>query len=200
MDLEISKMPKLNKIAISLLMCLLIISLYINYQYFNEKQKQEHQYRIYLNHFYFSIYDSLNIVSKILNEELTGDQLNKEFMRLGFSLNKADDLLTESALYLEGVNHHGITFFRLASEAIIYGTEYKGKQIPAFGSDFKINQSERAYLNELEKYLKDIHKKLYSEETGQEAPGISKYVFNKDIIPSANDYYLLLDKYAMLDN
>jgi hypothetical protein len=190
---------KIAKTAICLLIILLIISLCFNYRHFKDKKTQKDQYSIFLNHFYFSIDDSTKIVSEILNEELTGDQLNKELMRLAFSLNKADNLLTESALYLEGVNHQGITFFQLASQTIVYGTEYEGKQIHPFGKNFKITQGERAYLNELQKYLKNMHKRLYSGETRRDNPGISKYVFNHDLIPSAREHYFLLDKYAMSD-
>ncbi|EOC99682.1 hypothetical protein [Caldisalinibacter kiritimatiensis] len=192
--MESKKIRKFKKIII-LLIVLLIISSYFNYQYYRYKQKESYKYEIFLNHFYFSVNYSINILDEILNEQLISEQLNKKIMRLVYFLNEADHLLSESAFYIEGVNSRGTTFFKLVSNVISYGTEYEGNKITAFLNDYKINQSERAYLSELKKYLEDIHSKLYSDETGQENPNISKYVFNHEIIPSANEDYILLNQY-----
>jgi hypothetical protein len=50
-----------------------VISLFMNYHYFKEKQEQQHQYRLFLNHFYFAIYQSLDSVEDQEIQAVPGD-------------------------------------------------------------------------------------------------------------------------------
>lgn len=183
---------KPSKLTI-ILICLLLISFYTNYQYYLRKQQEKIQHKVYLNHLYFGFDELLTTLDTLLEEELPEAQLNKELLRLSQCLTKVEYLLTESPIYIEGVQNHGITTFQLVHQTIIYGSVYNGTQIRAFGEDSELNRCERAYLIELRDTVKDIHAKLYSEETGQENPNISKHVLNNII--SDNLEYLFIDKY-----
>jgi hypothetical protein len=196
--LEKNNKHKVNKVVIGFLTFLLVISLFVNYQYLKEKQEQQHQYRLFLNHFYSAVYLSLDSVNTILNEEQAENELNGELKRLSLYLDQTDHFLTKSAMYLDGIDHRGITFVHMASNVINFGTEHNGKHIPPFGKDEALRQSEQKYLFGIKEYLEDIHTKLYSKETGQENPYLSQHTFNHIIQNSnwnVNDHYLLLDKY-----
>jgi len=189
-----NNMQGIKKTAIILLIIALLISLYIDYLYFKEKERYEDKYRIFLNHLYFNIDHSLKTVSKILDEETPSSQQDKNFLRLSNSLMQTHLLLSESLFYLDDY-HYGITFFQEVNNAID-GFEYNGKKISPFLADKKIDKSERAYLVELKNVLSEMQQKLYSEETGQENPNISKYVFHETIRRA--DHFTLLKKY--IDN
>ena len=185
----------LNKKVVYLFLGIgLLISLFFNYQYYKEKQRDEYKYHTFINHLYFNIDHSLDLLDNVLNKD-NNQQIDEQISRLSKNLLETHLLLKESLFFLEGVSYP-ITLFQRADNMISHGIDYNGKIIPPFLDDQLIDKYEHAYLVELKNVLNKMHQQLYSEDTGQENPNISKYVFHEMI--RSLDHNVLLEKY--LDN
>jgi hypothetical protein len=169
---------KVKKITIAVLIFSLGISIFLNYQYFKEKQEQQRQYETFLNHYYGAIHESLLSVNRLLdNEHQSKEQINRELINLSEHLNRFAYISSSAAYYVEGVYVSGINLFRLAANVIMLGGKHNGEQIPSFIENNQLTKSEKVYLTEIKKHLEYIHVKLYLEETGQENSHLSKDEF-----------------------
>jgi DNA helicase HerA-like ATPase len=186
------------KAAIFLLIVLLGISLFFNFQYAQEKEVQERQYKTYLNHYYGVVNDSLQILNRLLDESQDEEQINKELIVLSEHLNRLAYMSSKVPYYISDIEQSGMNLFEFAANVIIYGGFSEYDKIPPFIEDNKLTRNEKAYLEGIKDHIEYIHDALYSEETGQENRDLSKVEFNhitRYITGIIGEHDILLKKY-----
>lgn len=190
---------KVIKTAIFLLVVSFGISLFFNFQYVQEKEVQERQYKIYLNHYYGIVNDSFQILNSLLDESQDEEQINRELIVLSERLNRLAYMSSQVPYYVSDIGPSGMNLFEFAANVIIYGgtSEYRDK-IPPFIEDNQLTEREKAYLEGIKNHIEYIHGELYSEETGQENRDLSKVEFNhitRYITEIMGEHDILLEKY-----
>jgi hypothetical protein len=189
---------KVIKIAIPLLVVSLAISLFFNFQYAKEKETQERQYKIYLNHFYGVINDSLRTLNGLLDERQSKEQVNKSLIVLSEQLHRLAYLSSQAPYYVSVVEPSGMNLFTSAANVIIHGSNEYGDRIPSFIENDQLSESEKVYLKGIKDHIEYIHGELYSEETGQENDNLRKEEFNqitRYLTEMIGEHDALLQKY-----
>lgn len=178
-------------ISISLAI-LLAASLLLNYHYHQVHREEEWHNRqileMYINSLHASIGGAAYSMERILDAKPEGERLHKHLANLSAHLERADYLLGEVAMLVQGADPVPGDLFLSASATIKYGTKYDGITIPPFGEDEIIDQRERAYLEALNIHLQELVQVIDSESGDK--PQL------RDLIPDAfDDHPALLEKY-----
>jgi len=104
---------------------------------------------MYINRIHASIGEAAYTVEGILDAKPEGERLHNYLESLSAHLGRADYLLGEVAMLVQGADPVPGDLFLSASTTIKYGTKHDGTTIPPFGEDDIIDQRERAYLEAL---------------------------------------------------
>jgi hypothetical protein len=194
----VSKNKSLITLAKGTFVLLFIVSVFFNWLYFKEKQEQERKFQIFLNHYYIAINDSLYSINRLLDSEQSSKEgVNRDLIMLSEQF-KRFAYISSLAAYYAGAHPSGSNLFELAANAIMFGTQHKGEQIHPFIENDQLRKSEIVFLTEIKKHLEYIHAQLYSVETGQENPHLSKDEFRSIagyVTWIVSEYDSLLEKY-----
>ncbi|WP_156289525.1 hypothetical protein [Oceanobacillus salinisoli] len=186
------------KISFILIIVSLIISLFFNFQYVQEKEVQERQYKIYLNHYYGVVNDSLQTFDNLLEEPQSENQVTRKLIVLSERLNRLAYISSQVPYYVSDIEPSGLNFFETAANVIIHGSSEHGDRIPSFIEDNQLSNSEKIYLEGIKDHIEYIHGELYSEKTGQEKLDLGKEEFNiitRYITGIMGESDVLLEKY-----
>ncbi|MEN2766067.1 hypothetical protein [Ornithinibacillus xuwenensis] len=151
---------------------------------FQEKKESNKQYELFLNHFYHELDLSISSVDTVLS--LTPETKKKE-EGLTEILYQIEKRVERTGLILETGNNLLNNEIRTETNYFIH------RGIPGFGEDGEIDESEKEYLKTLKNELELIRKGMYSEETGQENPGLTIKQFNELIFKVTNNSELLFN-------
>jgi hypothetical protein len=197
--LHMSKQSKFMSIAI----VILAIALFVSISKINEsKDERQRQYEIFINHFYFSITDSLDTLDRIIEfHDLPSvrDNLEDELNRFREQMQKADYIL----FYANVFNNNDIHYFRYFSHMnfMTDGLQSSSNNrdpviVPPFAEDGVIDETELAVLKWIKEDLDTLQQSLYSEERKQEDPNITIEQFNEIVMPIvAKSYTELANRY-----
>jgi hypothetical protein len=194
----VSKKQSLITLAKGTFLLLFLVSVFINWSYFKEKQEQDRKFQIFLNHYYISINDSLYSINTLLDSEQSSkEEVKSELIMLSERF-KRFAYISSLAAYYAGAHPSGSNLFELAANVIMFGTQHNGEQIHPFIENDQLRKSEIVFLTEIKKHLEYIHAQLYSEETGQENPHLSKEEFSHIagyVTGIVHEYDSLLERY-----
>lgn len=191
----------LNALNISLI-CLLLISLFLNYHLYSENQEKNSYYTVYyIEDFFNELQESILSLKSIIADEETD---YREISYLVERLNYLDYMVRRVPYYFDGMGG-GTNYIGYAAVVMNRGISYEGHVIPPFFEDQEINQSELAFLKLFKDRLTSIYAQLQSEDTNKLANNVTKNRFDniimKDIFIVGAERELVEEylKYTALD-
>lgn len=166
------KMEKLKKPLLFFLIFSLIISVFINYRYYELRREEEKRFTFFLDDFYSEIYRAISGVETLIQEEPANGELDSSLAVLRSQLYLLNHMLTRISYYMGG-DWGGSNDIRETATIINSGIDFNGHYIPPFRKDNELNKNEIAFLKAFKVYLENIRDSLRSEE--------AVYYVNKNI-------------------
>lgn len=168
-----------KSIMVILLLCL-AVSVYFNYQYYLEVQKNESNYERFLNYYNGAVYSSLNNLNHVLDNNDQTD-IRKGLTQLSHNLNTFAYISSRAAYLVEDVYPVvvSINFFEHAAHFIQYGVKHDGILIPPIIEDGRLSSMEKAYLKAVKQELDYLQGKLTTEESSPNEADLTIYEFNE---------------------
>jgi hypothetical protein len=187
----------------SIAIVILAIALIVSVSKINEsKDERQRQFETFINHFYFSITDSLHTLDRIIEfHHLPSilDNLEDELNGFREQMQKVDYIL----YYGNVLNNNDIYYSRYFSHMNfmtegLHSTSNNRDPVivPPFAEDGVIDEAELAVLKWIKEDLDTLQQSLYSEERKQEDPNITIEQFNEIVMPIvAKSYTELANRY-----
>ncbi|WP_042220988.1 hypothetical protein [Oceanobacillus manasiensis] len=168
----------LNALNISLI-CLLLISLFLNYHLYSENQEKNRYYTVYyIEDFFNEIKESISLLDSMIAR---GETDYREISFLVERLNYLDYMLRSVPYYFDGMGG-GTNYIGYAAVVMNRGVSYEGLQIPPFFEEQEIDQSELAFLKLFKDRLTSVYVQLESEDTNNLSSNLTKNKFEKIIM------------------
>ncbi|MCA0984345.1 hypothetical protein LCL89_09830 [Halobacillus yeomjeoni] len=166
---------------------MMVLSIF-TYLYFQDAREEERQWKLFINRFYYSVDQSIIRLDSLIDHKPEGEVLKEHIHRLNEEFTTAHVTLENGNHYVSDRIPH-TRFFRKAP-GYLYGISSgsEGGGVPPLAEDQRLDEQEINRLKTLRSYLSEAKSDMYSEETGQENPEMTKEAFQKMI----NDH---LDQY-----
>lgn len=186
----------LKRILFPILFILLLVSILINYSYLKEVQRHNYNYGVFLNQIYSELGQSIASLDKLTEQDLTKKELEKNLIQLSNNLSILNHSLQNSALFIDGVNHQGVTLIKQMNETITNGNKLNDLYIPKFAKDKQLSRNELSLLNTFKDHLSKVRNLLRSKESGQEDQSIQKNRLNEILnMLSFTEYPVIVKTY-----
>jgi len=136
-----------------------------------------------MNDFYYEIDEAIDTIDELMNDE--AENIENRIRKLTDQLTILEYMLSRVKAYM---SDRGAvpTDIKDLNSIIIYGTTYEGHHIPPFAQNNRINEQEKAFLQEIRNFLLTTSDRLGTDEKKKINPAISFTEF-QDII-SENIY------------
>ncbi|TMN22097.1 hypothetical protein [Lentibacillus cibarius] len=174
------RMSKDRKIMIVIIGFLVVFSGIITFLNYQDKQEEERQYEVFLNHFYFSVDDSLGRIQHLIEEKPQNEELDKRIQSIRDELLQANTIIRNGSSFLNS-EIIPTQFFRY-SVYFLEGIDIKGTaKISPIAEDGALDDKEIKLLKTIAGYLAKAKQEMYSPKTGQENPELTIKELNQII-------------------
>lgn len=149
---------------------------------------KERQWELFLNHLYFFIDRSISVIDQLIENPNEVDRLEEQIKLLERNLLEADAIVRYCRLFLDDDLYPG-DFFRGASD-LLYGVTMTGivnAELHPIGEEGRLSEADISILNTIRGNLDYAKQEMYSEETNQENPNITRAEINEIILNHLND-------------
>ncbi|TFJ93229.1 hypothetical protein [Lentibacillus salicampi] len=162
------KKESLGKIKSGLLIVISLALIITGIQLYQEKQENNRQFELFLNHFYFELTDIIRSLNAVLKEPMEGKELEHALLAVKDGLERTDFMLEAGSDFADRDIHAHPSFF-------------SNHPLGQFSDDGMLASEEADYLEDLKNDLDTIRSGLHSDESGQENPDLSIRAFNNII-------------------
>ncbi|RWZ54602.1 hypothetical protein EQV77_13195 [Halobacillus fulvus] len=135
---------------------LLIALSIVGYQRYQEVQHENDQWKLFLNHFYYSVDQSISRMDTMIERNPEGERLVEWMHDLEVDLMQSQDVLKHTHMFLES-DLLDPNFFESASAFL-----------PILTEDGELDEEEIDAMTDLRNRWAEVRDWMYSEETGQE--------------------------------
>ncbi|MGI8314284.1 hypothetical protein [Halobacillus mangrovi] len=143
-----------------------------SYQYYQEVKEESREFDIFINHFYFSIDDSLTKINNILEDKPEKGELKEALRFLEQDLIRTHTIIQGGRNFLDYDIPN--TYFFYETTYLLSGYTTNGTSYAApMNQDGKLDEKETQVLETYRDHLTDAKEAMYSQETMQENPQLS---------------------------